>query len=85
MLMGVIPIVHAKKRGSVGLFDGLPVIEVPDLLSSNRTREDHVTIMKDCVQSPAFQDTNFDGWERLLLKCWRRRLLRHTAQDKDIV
>jgi hypothetical protein len=53
--LGVVPIVQAK--------DGLPVIEAPDLLSSNRTREDYVTIMKDCVQSPAFQNTNFDGWE----------------------
>jgi hypothetical protein len=85
LTLGVVPIVQAKERGSAGLFDGLPVIEAPDLLSSNRTREDYVTIMKDCIQSPAFQNTNFDGWERLFLKHWRRRLLKHAGRDKDIV
>jgi hypothetical protein len=85
LMLGVIPIVQAKKRGSVGLFDGLPVIEVPDLLSSSRTREDYVTIMKDYIQSPAFQNTNFDGWERLFLKYWRRKLLKDTGREKDIV
>jgi hypothetical protein len=85
LMLGVIPIVQAKARGSVGLFDGLPVIEVPDLLSSSRTREDYVTIMKNYIQSPAFQDTNFDGWERLFLKYWRRKLLKDTGREKDIV
>jgi hypothetical protein len=85
LLLGVIPIVPAKEHGSVGLFQGLPVIEVPDLLTSNRTREDYVTIMRDYIQSPAFQDATFDGWERLFLKYWRRRLLKDSGREKDIL
>jgi hypothetical protein len=85
LLLGVIPIVPEKKLGSVGLFEGLPVMEVPDLLTSNRTREDLVTIMKDYIQSPAFQDASFDGWERLFLKYWRRKLLKDTGREKDIL
>jgi hypothetical protein len=85
LLLGVIPIVPAKKLGSVGLFEGLPVIEVPDMLTSNRTREDYVIIMKDYIQSPAFQDASFDGWERLFLKYWRRKLLKDTGREKDIL
>jgi hypothetical protein len=85
LLLGVIPIVPAKEQGNVGLFEGLPVIEVPDLLTSKRSREDLVTIMKDYIQSPAFQSATFDGWERLFLKYWRRKLLKDTGREKDIL
>jgi hypothetical protein len=85
LLLGVIPIVPAKELGSMGLFEGLPVIEVPDLLTANRTREDYATIMKDYIQSPAFQDATFDGWERLFLNYWRRQLLKDTGREKDIL
>jgi hypothetical protein len=85
LLLGVIPIVRAKERGSIGLFEGLPVLEVPDMLTSNRTREDYVTIMKDYIQSPAFQNATFDGWERLFLKYWRRKLLKDSGREKDII
>jgi hypothetical protein len=41
--------------------------------------------MKEYIQSPAFQNATFDGWERLFLKYWRRKLLQDSGREKDII
>jgi hypothetical protein len=90
LLLGVIPIVEAKQNegDDAGVFHGLPVVQVHDLLQAKRnlTRDDYVILLRDYILSPAFQNTSFDaGWERLFLRYWRRRVLKDTGRQKDIL
>jgi len=87
LLLGVIPIVVGLKSGSHGLFDGLPVIELPYNTNFTAYRtEDYLRLMRDYVTSAEFLERDFDdGWERLFLKYWRQRVLRDAGREKEVV
>eukprot|EP00980_Cylindrotheca_fusiformis_P010126 scaffold2253_cov119-Cylindrotheca_fusiformis.AAC.1 len=41
--------------------------------------------MRDYIASPEFQDSEFDGWDRMFLKYWRTQVLNQTDRLADIV
>ena len=86
ILLGVIPFVVGRKAqgGTHGLFDGLPVIEADNL--GSLVPSDYLRIMRDYATSPAFLENDFDdGWERLFLSYWRRRILLDVGRADDLV
>jgi hypothetical protein len=87
LLMGVIPIVLGREGGTHGMFQDLPVLELPlDWNFATTQPHDYLTLMQEYVNSPAFLDNEFDlGWERLFLPYWRRRIIHDLGRDKDIV
>mmetsp|Transcript_9784 Transcript_9784/g.13794 ORF Transcript_9784/g.13794 Transcript_9784/m.13794 type:complete len:519 (+) Transcript_9784:32-1588(+) len=87
LLLGVIPIVTGRPGGTHGLFQDLPVLELPlDWNIATTTPNDYLKLMQAYVNSPAFLENDFDaGWERLFLRYWRRKILSDLGRDKDIV
>jgi len=87
LLLGVIPIIVSLKSGSHGLFDGLPVIELPygtDFTAYST--EDYLRLMRDYVTSAEFLERDFDdGWERLFLQNWRRRVLEDAGRKEEVM
>lgn len=93
LLTGVIPIIE-ERPGSRELYEGLPVIHVPDLMkNTSRTREDFVDIMRKFIRTAQLEEeqkgqnifNNKAGWERLFLKYWRMRMLKETGRDAQIL
>jgi len=75
LLLGVIPVVPARAGGSHGLYQDLPVLELEDF-DKQRTRSEYLQIFRAYIESPEFQNTDFEkGWNKLFLWYWRRRLL----------
>lgn len=76
LLLGIIPVVFDRPQGTHDLFDGLPVLLLPSATNFSALRAtDFLRLMREYVTSRAFQENDFDGWERLFFKFWRRRLL----------
>jgi hypothetical protein len=92
LLVGVIPIVPFREEGgdgvdqTNGMFDGLPVLQIRGDFHRNRTRSEYLEMLRDYISSPYFQDTDFEeGWKRLFLRHWRRKMLDLTGRSKDII
>lgn len=86
LLLGVIPIVASREKhgGTHGLFDDLPVVEAENL--GTLVPADYLRLMRDYVSSPAFLENDFDdGWQRLFLSYWRRRILSDSGRADDLV
>ncbi|KAL3904428.1 MAG: hypothetical protein SGILL_010072, partial [Bacillariaceae sp.] len=78
--LGIIPVVLYREEHAE-LFRGLPLLQLP---SWNLTQTELVGRMRDYIHSSEFQEATFDGWERLFLKYWRRRVLKDTNRLKEI-
>jgi len=86
LLLGVIPVILGRRHGTHGLFDGLPVVELPygeDY--STYGADDYLQLLQDYVTSKAFLESDFDGWNRLFFNYWRRRLLSDAGRDKQVM
>jgi len=81
LFLGIIPIVKRQPEYDV-LFDGLPIIQLDNW---DHSQTDLLKIMRDYISSPRFRDNDFNGWERLYLKYWRRMLLKDTRRDREVV
>mmetsp|Transcript_3479 Transcript_3479/g.5300 ORF Transcript_3479/g.5300 Transcript_3479/m.5300 type:complete len:507 (+) Transcript_3479:78-1598(+) len=79
--LGVIPVVEYWPENEE-MFRGLPLLQLER--SYNYTQKQLVTKMREYIQSPAFQNTVFDGWDRLFLKYWRTSVLNETNRFGDI-
>lgn len=79
--LGVIPIVMYREEHAE-LYRGLPVLQ---LETWALTHEELVGRMRDYISSPEFQDTHFDGWDRLFLQYWRTQVLNETGRLDDII
>jgi hypothetical protein len=79
--LGVIPIVLYRPEHEE-LYRGLPVLQ---LKSWDLTQEELVRKMREYIESPEFQDNDFDGWERLFLKYWRTKVLNETDRLSEIM
>lgn len=55
------------------------------LKSWDLTQEELVGKMREYIESPEFQDNDFDGWERLFLKYWRTKVLNETDRLSEII
>lgn len=80
LLLGVIPIVwhhpmYSARHG--GLLQGLPHIQLNGL---NYTQDDLLTLMRDYVRGE-FSSQSFQGWERMFMKHWRRRVLKDAGRS----
>ena len=85
LLLGVVPVVPARPGGVHGLFDDLPVLQLKDF-NKERTRAEYLQIFREYIQSPAFQNADFEaGWKRVFLGHWRRRMLHLARRDGDII
>jgi hypothetical protein len=80
LLLGVIPVIEERIPESHQLFEGLPVVHMPNMTEANTTQEVQTAIQK-YLESDAFQKTRFDGWQRLFLKYWRRKILHDAGRD----
>ncbi|CAB9526292.1 expressed unknown protein [Seminavis robusta] len=85
LLLGVIPIIEERYPESHDLFEGLPVIQMPNMRNANSTQQ-FTEAIKSYIESDKFQNANFeDGWQRLFLKYQRQQLLHDTGRDKEIL
>ena len=82
-LLGVIPVVLRHDVSYDIMFpNDLPLIQ---LHHWNYTQKELIQILQDYVYSENFINNDFSGWERLFLRYWRRKVLKDTGRDKDIV
>ena len=79
--LGVIPVVKYSAENEV-LFQGLPLLQLNDW---NISQQQLVDKMREYVDSPAFRDVTFDGWDRLFLKYWRHSVLNETGRLSEII
>lgn len=79
--LGVIPIVPYREEHAE-LFRGLPILQLDNW---DLTQEQLVGKMREYIASPEFQETDFNGWERLFLQYWRTQVLNATGRLDDIV
>ena len=85
LLLGVIPVVAAKRGGLHGLFDGMPVL-VLEHFDRKRTRAEYLQVFREYIASPSFQNTDYEaGWNRLFLRHWRRKMLHVAGRDAQIL
>ena len=85
LLLGIIPVIEAKDIEGYDLFEGLPVVHVPNVGKAT-SKEDFVDAIQSYINSDAFQKTSFDkGWESLFLQSRRQQLLKDTGRKSDIV
>ena len=84
LLLGIIPIVSGREVVADALFEGLPVIQLPDLFQIQSMQELEQKI-EDYLRSDAFQKATFDGWKRLFLGYWRRKILHDAGRDHEIL
>ena len=85
LLLGVIPIIEHRHQTSKDLFQGLPVVQMKKDVQFQPHGEAFVKAAKAYVDSDEFRDGALDGWERLFLRYWRRRMLRDAGREGDIV
>lgn len=92
LLLGIIPIVDDRSHiGSNQLLEGLPVIQMSmyhDAYDKKKpkSKQDFIEAIEDYIASDEFQNTNFEeGWQKLFLRHSRRKLLKDTRRDKEIV
>jgi hypothetical protein len=85
LYLGVIPIVEERDSYSRELFEGLPVILVPNL-GVGTSRQDIMNAIHSYTASDAFQNASFvSGWERLFFHYRRRQILKDSGRDKEIL
>lgn len=85
LLLGVIPIIEERDPESKILFDGLPVIHMPNMTEA-QSKQEFVDAIQQYLASDAFQNASFEkGWERLYLQHNRHQILKATGRDKDIL
>ncbi|KAG7337490.1 hypothetical protein IV203_017601 [Nitzschia inconspicua] len=87
LLLGVIPVVWERNPASIDLYEGLPVIQIPnmDKLSS---REEYVQFIQQYIQSDKFQNSTESfaaSWEKLFLRHKRRMVLEKSGRSSDII
>jgi hypothetical protein len=78
----VIPVIEERNPEIHQLFKDLPVVQMPRMREANTTQE-FQTAIQNYLESDAFQNSAFDGWQRLFLKYWRRKTLQDTGRDID--
>jgi hypothetical protein len=85
LLLGIIPIIEERDPAGYDLFDGLPVIHMPNMIEAS-SKQQFVDAIQNYIESDKFQKANFEaGWERLFLKYVRRQVLHDTGRDKEIL
>jgi hypothetical protein len=85
LYLGVIPIVEERGIFTHLLFEGLPVILVPNLREGT-TRQDILDAIHNYITSDAFQNASFDaGWERLFFEHRRHQVLKDSGRDREIL
>ncbi|KAL3904478.1 MAG: hypothetical protein SGILL_010054 [Bacillariaceae sp.] len=87
LLLGVIPVVWEKGQESHDLYEGLPVIQMPNMDQAT-SRKEFVDFIQQYVQSEAFQnatDSFAKGWERLFMRHKRRQVLHKANRTREII
>jgi hypothetical protein len=79
-LLGVIPVIEERIPESHQLFEGLPVVHMPNMREANTTQK-FQTAIQNYLESDAFQKSSFDGWQKLFLRYWRRKMLQDAGRD----
>ena len=80
LMLGVIPVIEERYPEGQQLFEGLPVIHMPNMRKAS-TRQDFQHAIENYLKSDIFQKSSFDGWHKLFLKYWRRKMLAHAGKD----
>jgi hypothetical protein len=85
LLLGIIPVVEERIPESYQLFDGLPVVHMPNMKEATSIH-DFINAIQSYMDSDAFQKTDFEqGWRPLFLDSRRRELLRDAEREEDIL
>jgi hypothetical protein len=84
LYLGVIPIVEERDPQSHRLFQGLPVVQVPDLFSASRkTITRHIQEFLKTAHQENRTNTVLaaPGWKKLFLAYWRRKIWKDAGRE----
>jgi len=85
LFLGVIPIVEEMAPEGYDLLEDLPVVHIPNMRHLT-SKQDFVDAILNYTTSDAFVKGNFEkGWERLFLQYNRRRILKDSNREREIL
>jgi hypothetical protein len=76
LYLGIIPVIEQRPPYSQILFEGLPVVHIPNLTHRDTSKADLLRAIQAYVERPDFgSESMTSGWHRLFLSHWRRKVL----------
>lgn len=87
LLLGVIPIIEYRESAPK-LFEGLPVVFIPHMVDKSMTKDTktasldkYINAARSFIASDDFRSNTFNGWNKLFLRYWRRRVLQEAGRS----
>ena len=81
LYLGIIPIIEERNPESRRLFEGLPVVHMPELESAPDLESFTTAIGQFMKEQQQQQSLTTSGWKRLFLAYWRRKILADAKRD----